>query len=91
MEVKEILYVQDSWQFNTAMYYASSIVRTMGILIILVHFIENNKISIRDILLVILISVVLVSKSTIALPIIFVTCVSYLVVNFLFDDKINLK
>ena len=87
MEVKEILYVQDSWQFNTAMYYASSIVRTMGILIILVHFIENNKISIRDILLVILISVVLVSKSTIALPIIFVTCVSYLVVNFLFDDK----
>lgn len=87
MVVKEILVVQDSWQFNTAMYYASSIVRTMGILIILVHFIENNKIRICDILLVVLISIVLVSKSTIALPIIFVTCIAYLIVNFLFDDK----
>ena len=87
MVVKEILVVQDSWQFNTAMYYASSIVRTMGILIILVHFIENNKIRICDILLVVLISIVLVSKSTIALPIIFVTCIAYLIVNFLLDDK----
>lgn len=87
MVVKEILVVQDSWQFNTAMYYASSIVRTMGILIILVHFIENNKIRICDILLVVLVSIVLVSKSTIALPIIFVTCIAYLIVNFLFDDK----
>lgn len=85
LAVKNILIVQDSWQFVTAMYYASSVVRTMGIIIIIVHFLENEFISIKDVLFVILISIVLISKSTIALPVIFVTCMSYLMTNFLFD------
>lgn len=84
-----LLNVQDSWQYNTAMFYGSSIVRVMSILLILIPFINNKKIYLPDIISVIGISVVLISKSTIALPIIFVTCLSYLLVNLCYLKKLK--
>ena len=84
-----LLIVQDSWQYNTAMFYGSSIVRVMGILLILIPFINNKKIYLPDIISVIGVSVVLISKSTIALPIIFVTCLSYLLMNLCYLKKLK--
>ena len=88
LEKFKILIVQDSWQFNTAMFYGSSIIRTCGSLLLILPFLRKEKISIKDVLYVIGISIGLVSKSSIALPVIFVTSISYLITNYLFSkDK----
>jgi len=80
-----ILILQDSWQLNTAMYYGSSIVRTTGILFLIVPFFESKELYIKDVIMAGIISVVLLSKSTIALPVIYITCVAYLIVSLLFS------
>lgn len=86
-----ILNLQDSWQFNTAMYYGSSIVRTMGIFLLLLPFLENTKLTFKEILLVAGIGVALISKSSIALPIIIILCISYLFSYWILSkDKLNL-
>lgn len=74
-----LMNVQDSWQYITAMFFGSSIVRTMGAMLILYPFIEKKEVNIFDILKVIGIAIVLVSKSTVAVPVIFITCISYLI------------
>ena len=82
------MHLMDHWQFVTAMYYGSSIPRTMGILWIIIAFFDKEEIKIKDVFTLFVISVVLMSKSSIALPIIIVTSVSvYVVVNF----KLKLK
>lgn len=88
-EATKLLTVQDSWQFNTAMFYGSSIVRTMGILLILLPFVNSAKIYKPDVFSAICISIMLVSKSTIAIPIIFVTCLSYLLVTLFYQKKLK--
>lgn len=85
-----LLWVQDSNQFTNAMYYGSSVVRTMGIIMLILPFFDKWEINIKIILEVIAISVVLISKSSIAVPIIFVTSISYLFV-FFFKGKKNYK
>lgn len=82
-----ILEVQDSWQFNTAMFYGSSIVRTSGMFFLLFPFIDKNDIKIKDVLFVIALSIGLVSKSTIAIPVIFVSCISYLLVTWILKNE----
>lgn len=82
-----ILFLQDSNQFANAMYYGSSVVRTMGIMLLILPFLEEKKISLKMIIEVICISIVLLSKSTIALPIILVTSLSYTLITFLYDGK----
>ena len=72
-----IINAQDIWHFNSAMYYGSSIVKTMSIFIILLPLINIKKIDLNIILKLIMISVVLVSKSTVAIPIIFTTNISF--------------
>lgn len=82
------MYLVDHWQFVTAMYLGSSIPRTMGILWIVMSFIDNKNITIKDIMQLFIISVVLMSKSTIALPIIILTSVAlFFVINFKKDKK----
>lgn len=81
LAIHNIMQVQDSWQFNTAMYYGSSIVRTTGILFLITHFIDKEKIVLKDVIIVVLISFVLMTHSSIALPVIFTTCVAYLLSN----------
>ena len=78
---KGILFLQDSNQFANAMYYGSSIVRTMGIILLILPFLEENKINLKMILSVIGISIVLMSKSTIALPVIIATVICFTLIN----------
>lgn len=83
------MHLVDHWQFVTAMYLGSSIPRTMGILWLLIMFVGNEKITIQDLIKLFILSVVLMSKSTIALPIIVLTSfVLYLVVNLKFEKNI---
>lgn len=82
------MHLVDHWQFVTAMYLGSSIPRTMGLLWIIMSFIDNEKISINDMIQLFIISVVLMSKSTIALPIIVLTSVVlYFAIYFKRDTK----
>lgn len=85
-----IINLPDLWQFNTAMFYGSSIVRTMGIFMLLLPFLEKTKISVKEILLVGGIGVALISKSSIALPIIVIVSISYLFAHWICSkDKLN--
>lgn len=82
--LKNISILKDSNQFCNAMYYGSSIVRMMGIMLLLCPLIGNNKIDLNVIIKYFVISVVLISKSSIALPIIIGIAISYLIV-YLFN------
>lgn len=70
--------VQDSWQYSSAMWYGSSIVRTMGIFWIIIPFLNLQKMTMKVILKVAGIGLVLLSRSAIAVPIVIVSCISYL-------------
>lgn len=83
------MHLIDHWQFVTAMYLGSSIPRTMGFLWLLIMFVGNEKITLQDLIKLFIVSVVLMSKSSIALPIIVLTSfVLYLVINLKLDKKI---
>lgn len=73
------LLVQDSWQFNSAMWYGSSIVRLMGMMWLLLPLFNIEKITIKEFVKIIIISFVLVSKSSIAVPIILISGFSFLI------------
>ena len=78
-----LLTIQDPWQFNSAIWYGSSIVRVLGLLWIILPFIGYKKITWKELLFVFIICVMLVSKSTIAIPVIFCAGISYLLAFFL--------
>lgn len=64
-----LLNMQDSWQFNTAMWYGSTLVRTAGIFMLLTPLLEKEKLGMRAIIFYALTSIALLSKATQALPI----------------------
>lgn len=61
-------HLQDVWQSNTAMYYGSSIVRCMGLFMLITPFIGKDKLLFKDIMWFGIISFMLMSKSSVALP-----------------------
>ncbi len=68
--------VQDFWQYNSAMYYGAALVRTVAYPLFIVFFI-NELVNKKSILKFIMFSIFLISKSTIALPILFVLFISW--------------
>lgn len=74
-----ILEMQDSWQFSTAMWYGSSIVRITGIFLCIVPIIEQRKIDLSVIIYCFIVSVVLISKASQALPMVILLAFGYLV------------
>lgn len=87
MNAYNILHVYDNWQFNTAMYYGSSIVRCMSILWVLVPFFSSDRVELRHILYVAGIAVALLSKSTIALPLMIIVPTAYLFVFWIMSKN----
>lgn len=71
--------LRDMFMVNTGMFLGNSIVRMLGILLLLYAFVDLEKITAKMIIGVLMISVVLMSKSTIALPMILITSVASLV------------
>lgn len=80
-------YFFDSNQFASAMYYGSSIVRLMGIMMLLTPFLDSKKISIKMIVEVMCICLVLFSKSTIALPLIVLVAFIYILLTLFYFYK----
>ena len=82
-----LLVVRDAWQFNSAMWYGSSISRMLGLMWILIIFLPVSKITIKEILEALALCVVLISKSAIAVPLLFVGGLSILGTDLFFSDS----
>lgn len=91
MQTKGLFTVQDAWQFSSAMWFGSSIPRVLGIMWIILLFVNIKEISWKQILGAGIISVVLISKSSIALPTEIITGVAFLIAYALTSEKKNIK
>ena len=80
LEDTNFFLVGDAWQTNTAMFFGSSVVRVTGILLLLLPYLDMQEVTVGRVLGVGAIAAVLMSKSTIALPLIIVVPISYLAV-----------
>mgnify|MGYP003275523475 CR=1 FL=1 len=74
-----LLQMQDAWQFSTAMWYGSSIVRIIGVFLCLVPVLSIKRINKTNFVYCFMVSVVLMSKASQALPIIFILLIGYLI------------
>ncbi len=73
-----VLYLQDSWHFNTAIWYGSALVRCMGLLLLVTPFIEDQSLSFEKIVFFSCSVVALFSKASQALPLVYIVTLSYL-------------
>ena len=89
MQRTGLMIVQDAWQFSSAMWYGSSITRVMGAMWIISSFINKTEITFKEVLFAIVVSISLISKSAVALPVIILFGFSYLITfGFFTDSKI---
>lgn len=77
--------LRDMFHFNSGMFLGISVVKMMGVMIFLLYYMDKEKISLKMIIGVIGLSVVLMSKSTVALPVIMLICISALLVWLFFE------
>lgn len=77
--------LRDMFHFNSGMFLGISVVKMMGVMLLLLFYMDQEKISAKMVAGVIGISIVLMSKSTVALPIIMVISFSALFVWLFFE------
>lgn len=83
-----LIVLQDSWQFNSAMYYGAMFIRTIGILCYFIYFIDIKEITLKNIFSIIALSIILISKSTVILPLaVMLTLALYCVIRFFNHEK----
>lgn len=75
----QLLVLTDDWQFNSAMGYGSSVVRTLGLFLLALPLLERNLFSKKNIVYYFLVSIALISKGTQALPIIYLVSAALLI------------
>lgn len=80
-----LFFVRDMFRFNSAMFCGAGMVETLSMVLLLVFFTEVRKIDWKMIVSVAVISVVLISKSTIALPVIVIAVFAYLEISLFFE------
>ncbi|MCF0260381.1 MAG: hypothetical protein HUJ54_11035 [Erysipelotrichaceae bacterium] len=85
------LNVTDSWQFCSAMYYGSSLVRTSGVFLLIYPYLFDQIFDWKVLLRTMGTALVLMAKSTIALPVIYTAAAAYLCVVMLKSKKIWVK
>lgn len=80
------LFMTDAWQFNSAMWFGSTLVRTIGFFLLITPFIDKKKYEIKDILFFGITCLALLSKSSQTLPVAFLSFFSlgvvYILENF---------
>lgn len=83
----------DLWQFQTAIWYGSSVVRVLAIPILLIYSLPliKNKIKILNFVFIVIISCVMVSFTTGALPIIVFSAIALLILKFGYNVYISFK
>ncbi len=74
-----ILFMQDSWHFNTAIWYGSALVRCMGLFLFVTPFIKDRKLTLNKFILFVCSSIALLSKASQALPLIYLVVITYLI------------
>ena len=77
--------LRDMFHVATGMFLGSSVSKMMGIILLLLYYIDVKKLTWKMVTGVIAISIVLLSKSTIALPVIMIVAYSYFVTSLFFD------
>lgn len=82
-----LLFMQDDWQFISAIWYGSSIVRIPGIFIILTPIIDRKYIEIRSVIFYIIVSFVMMTRASQALSILLLISISYLIVMNFYQNK----
>ena len=82
LEQNGLIQLTDLWQFNSGIYLGSSIVRVIGLPLLMLFFLEVEKIRLKHIIVAVMISVVLMSKSTIALPLLVIFCLTFFFIYF---------
>lgn len=87
LESYGLLTGSDLWQFNSAMYLASSIIRTSGIAYLVMLFCDTKRITCKEIIIAIFVSIAFMSKSSISLPFIILTAFSFFVVYLFEKDR----
>lgn len=85
LEDTKLFFVRDMFQFNTGMFLGSGIAKVAGIIMLVMFFVDSCGISIRMFLEVIAIGIVLLSKSSCALPVIFLCGIAYVGASLLYD------
>ena len=83
----KLLRLQDSWQFNSAMYYGSMLIRTTGLFALIYPFIDKEEIKIKDVFIYFIISIVMLTKSIVALPAVILIGMSYLMAHYLLEGN----
>ena len=81
----------DLWQFQTAMWYGGSIVRTMTLPIIFLYAVPLlDKIKIKSFILIIIVAITMVSFSSIALPMLIILFFIFYILKFQLILKMGL-
>lgn len=83
---KYLIFTEAEWTVKYAVYFGSALIRIICPFILLLPLIDTEKLSIKKIILTIISCIVMISKSTCAVPIIFVLAIGYLI-----DYKVNNK
>lgn len=79
------IFLQDGWQFANAMFYGSTLIRTMGIFLLLLPIINKEKLGIRDGVIYIATSFILLAQSSVGLPVVSMVAIAFLLVYALFE------
>lgn len=79
LNASQTIYIQDAWQFNTAIWYGSSIVRHMGFMIFGIVLLKQDLTWKNKISLFLLTSIMLVSRATQAVPVIYIVTMVFLI------------
>lgn len=82
-----IITSNDLWQFNSGMYLASSIIRTSGLGILLMFYINKTELNFKNVLFALILSVSFISKSTIALPLLVIFALVYFSIHLFRSEK----
>lgn len=91
MQDAHFFFLRDSFQLNTAMFYGSAIAKLIVIMCLLIFCLQEDKINLKMIIRVGMICVVMISKTTVVLPILFVTIASSCIVWFLQSEDKRIK
>lgn len=75
--------LEDTWKNTSALYYGSSLVRLLGPLVLLNYVTSVNKLNYRNIFIISIIAIVLISRSTTAIPLLFLVGIAYILLYFL--------
>lgn len=80
-----LLPIRDTFHFNTGMFLGVSLVKAAGIIMLLFYFADAAGINIKMLFLTGALSIILISKSSVILPVIVVTASAYFITWLIFN------